>query len=365
VTPKNRILTALKNQQPDHVPAAPDFWEMIPVRFSQKKSWEMLVYNDPPIWKASIDACSYFGVDAFVPIFIPMESDPCTAIIYSDEHKLITRQFTDDNGKVNWHSYVTVYTPQEPSAVCSASDLNFGESHDRYTVVKPNLPKYGKDYYDYACAYMGDKGLILPAVSLPALGHNPEGMYEYYDNPGAVVKRINKIGEAVMDRVREIISWKPEVLMIGNSGLMLFNPPPIFRCLTLEWFRKITRYAKQHGVLTHIHSCGTEKALVEMAAEETELTSIEPLEIPPMGDCNLKEIKEKYGHRLAFRGNIHTTEVMLFGTPNEVETACKKAIDDAGPGGGFILSTGDQTPRDTPYENIFKMQEIAETYGRY
>jgi len=56
---------------------------------------------------------------------------------------------------------------------------------------------------------------------------------------------------------------------------------------------------------------------------------------------------------------------MLFGTVAQVEDACKKAIDDAAAGGGFILSTGDQTPRDVPDENIFAMKRIAQEYGRY
>ena len=38
---------------------------------------------------------------------------------------------------------------------------------------------------------------------------------------------------------------------------------------------------------------------------------------------------------------------------------------DAGRGGGFILSTGDQCGRDTPYENIVAVVEAAKKYGRY
>ncbi len=64
-------------------------------------------------------------------------------------------------------------------------------------------------------------------------------------------------------------------------------------------------------------------------------------------------------------GNLHTTDAMLFGAPDDVEAAAKAAIDAAGKGGGFILSTGDQCGRDTPDENIFKMIEVARTYGRY
>jgi uroporphyrinogen decarboxylase len=60
-----------------------------------------------------------------------------------------------------------------------------------------------------------------------------------------------------------------------------------------------------------------------------------------------------------------TTSVMLFGTPDEVEQAARKAIDDAAAGGGFILSTGDQCGRDTPDANLFKLVEVAKTYGCY
>jgi uroporphyrinogen decarboxylase len=84
-----------------------------------------------------------------------------------------------------------------------------------------------------------------------------------------------------------------------------------------------------------------------------------------MGDCILRELKEQFGSRIALKGNLHTTDVMLRGTPSQVEDACKKAIDDAAEGGGFILSTGDQTPRDAPEENIRILQRVAETYGRY
>ena len=84
-----------------------------------------------------------------------------------------------------------------------------------------------------------------------------------------------------------------------------------------------------------------------------------------MGDCDLAELKKTFGHRFAFMGNIHTTDVMLNGSVQDVERAARKCIEDAADGGGFILSTGDQCGRDTPDENIFKMVEVCKEYGRY
>ena len=106
--------------------------------------------------------------------------------------------------------------------------------------------------------------------------------------------------------------------------------------------------------------------MVKACAEETALNCINPLEIPPMGDITLKEAKEIVrGTQLALMGNLHTTNVMLNGTVEEVKAAARQAIDDAGQGGGFILSTGDQCGWGTPDENLFALVEVAENYGRY
>lgn len=123
--------------------------------------------------------------------------------------------------------------------------------------------------------------------------------------------------------------------------------------------------AKEAGIPTMLHSCGKEKILVKWCAEESDLNCINPLEMPPMGDCDLAEIKRLYGDKIALMGNIHTTEVMLMGTVQDVERAACQAIDAAAQGGGFILSTGDQCGRDTPDANIFKLVETAKVYGRY
>jgi uroporphyrinogen decarboxylase len=48
-----------------------------------------------------------------------------------------------------------------------------------------------------------------------------------------------------------------------------------------------------------------------------------------------------------------------------VEKEAIKLLEIGKPGGGFILSTGDQCGRDTPDENIFKLVEVCEKYGKY
>ena len=139
----------------------------------------------------------------------------------------------------------------------------------------------------------------------------------------------------------------------------------VFRQLAFPAVKRAIELATAAGIPTHVHSCGPEAQLVKIFAEETGLTIIDPLERPPMGDCDLAELKRLYGDMIVLKGNLHTTDVMLRGSVGDVVAASKKAIDDAAEGGRFVLSTGDQCGRDTPDDNIRAMVETARTYGRY
>jgi uroporphyrinogen decarboxylase len=367
MTARQRLLAAIKNEVPDHVPAAPDLWEMVPIRLMNgRPSWEMLLYNDPPVWKARADAARHFGVDGFFGLFIPDENDPQEVIVYQDDQRIVTRTRVETEMGIEWSPRATLYTPNEASAAgVNLCDVGQPETPDSWSPVRKNYSKTGRDFFEDARSYVGEDGLIGPAVWLPCLPADQDEIYRYYDDPETVREEKRLQGERILKMTETYLSWNPDMLFIGNSGLMLFNPEPVFRELSLEWLKKITAMAKEAGVPTHIHCCGPEKTLVKIAAEETDLSSIEPLEIPPMGDCSLKELKQLYGDRIALKGNLHTTDLMLRGSAQQVADACRQAIDDAAEGGGFILSTGDQTPLDTPDENIRVMQEVAETHGKY
>ena len=84
-----------------------------------------------------------------------------------------------------------------------------------------------------------------------------------------------------------------------------------------------------------------------------------------LGAAVLSEAKSKFGKKIALMGNLHTSEVMLYGSKQDVIKASINTMQDTAEGGGFILSTGDQCGRETPEENIFAMLEAAEKFGWY
>jgi len=165
-------------------------------------------------------------------------------------------------------------------------------------------------------------------------------------------------------RIMELVlSIKPDYLLFGGSGTITLASPALVRKYAIPALKKWSAMAKAAGVPTMLHSCGKSRKLVDMLCEETDVNCINPLEIAPMGDVDLAEVKQARGHQVSLMGNLHTTNVMLKGTPDDVRRAAIQALRDAGEGGGFILSTGDQCGPETPEENIFTMVETARTHA--
>ena len=379
MTSKERMLVAMMNQKPDRVPVAPDISNMIPCKLTGKPFWDIYLYNNPPRWKAYIDAMRHFGFDGWledVPNVFCGGSIPEykveTVIVHKTEDRIITRQYTEkEKGKKEWSEVVTVYYRDNPPTTLRASKVGLEDSpKDWHSIEGVMSQKKDVDLLKEVKGYMGSDGVVGIYVHLPQLG-NPElpgySIYDYQDRYGEVKEWSEKAEEDAIRRLEKILSApvKPDFVLTGGSGMLVFNTPKIVQDISLPALRKVTKMCKEAGIPTQVHCCGQERALVEICANETDLNSINPLEVPPMGDCDLKEIKEKFGRKLSLMGNLHTTEVMLRGDVKDVEEAAKKAIDDAAEGGGFILSTGDQCGRDTPEENIFKLIEVARTYGMY
>jgi uroporphyrinogen decarboxylase len=312
-------------------------------------------------------------MDGYAPIWFDelneIDHDSKEVIVFRNEERIVTRKYRKTYFRKEWGSTVSVYHKDNPpvhgikpeALGLDKEPASFNEIND---IVK--WPE-GEELLKLALEEMGDHGLVGVFCGTTLLLHNQEEIVDYYEDPGKYRERRDCLMEYYEKRFNKLMSLntRPDFICTGGSGSLIFQNPDIFRELALPIVKKITKLCKENGIYSHVHSCGPEYELVKILALETDLDIIDPLEIPPMGDCDLAKIKSEFGNKLILKGNLHTTNIMLNGTVEMVKQACEKAIDDAGDGGGFILSTGDQCGRDTPHENIFAMVESARNYGKY
>jgi uroporphyrinogen decarboxylase len=115
------------------------------------------------------------------------------------------------------------------------------------------------------------------------------------------------------------------------------------------------------GIRLVMHSCGNVLPLLEWFAD-CGFDAVQSLE--PTAGVTLKEAKALVGDRLCLIGNIDVSEVLVGGTREEVFEAVRQAIQDAGRGGGFILSPA-HNHSGVSVERLRWMLEAARQYGGY
>lgn len=376
MTPRERIMTAMRNKQPDRVPVAPDISNMVPCKLTRKPFWEIYKNQNPPLWKAYIDAAKYFGIDGW---FIDDGVRFITNSQVQIERKVVKCDFDCWEIREMYHTpdgdltCLTVFPKDNPPSIKEKLIKDFEADFKKIRHLYPEITGYDDTLYKEMKKELGDSGVMGTYILPPGLhifndlfnGGLENATYAYYDYPELFEELCEMHEKFELKKLEILLDLDIDSILTGGSGSITMQSPDIWSKLALPTLKKIIRMCNEAGVISGVHSCGKERYLVETLANETNLNYINPLEIPPMGDCDLAQIKEKFGHKLALMGNLHTTSVMLYGTVDDVKRESLKAILDAGIGGGFILSTGDQCGRDTPDENIFAMIETVKEFGRY
>ena len=376
MTSRERMIAAMTNGIPDRVPVAPDISNMIPAKLTGKPFWEIYYFNEPPLWRAYIDAVKHFGTDGWF-IYGDMQFqwpfDWREAI--EDIRKTEDRWTVRYRGRIDQYPYTyenTFYIANPPT---TTEKLFKDIEQDWPLVEKMFAPPVGYNPWlmRQQREALGELGAFGVSIGYPGFQHwfsYFEGgikalTYWLYDKPDYFDRLVELQEKQAVTMMEMILTEKPDFVLLGASGTITLQSPKLARRFGLPTIKKLTAMARDEGVPSMLHSCGKERILVQWCAEETDLRCINPLEIPPMGDCNLADLKSHFGSKIALMGNLHTTEVMLMGTPAEVRRESLKAMRDAGQGGGFILSTGDQCGRDTPEENLFMMVRTVKEYGKY
>lgn len=376
MTGRERIMTALRNQQPDRVPATPDISIMIPSRLTGKPFWDIEVNENPSLTFAYINAVKFFGIDGWMfngTLDFELKSKVTKEkqILRRDPEKWIVRTVyhTPDGDLTE-----TMTSPWDnPSTMTEKLIKNFKEDFKKFRHLFSGVTSYDASTYWRQKKEMGERGMICVYISVPGFQNfvsyfngNLEALtYAHQDYPELFAELVELHEQHELQRLEMALDAGVESILTGGSGSITLQSPKLFRELSLPTLKKVTRLCRQAGVLCGIHSCGKERYLVEACANETDLDYVNPLEIPPMGDCDLAECKQKFGHKLALMGNLHTTSHMLLGSVEDVRRESLKAIRAAGGNGGFVLSTGDQCGRDTPFENIFEIVKVAKEFGTY
>ncbi len=151
-----------------------------------------------------------------------------------------------------------------------------------------------------------------------------------------------------------------DVIVIADptaSGSLI--SPTTFGTYAAPQQKVLVNAISQTGAFASLHICGKTMPMLELMAE----TGTKMLELDHLVD--MAEAKKRVGHKVILMGNLNPTELLLMGTPKEIEAAAKGCIETVGQDGRYILSSGCEVPPLAPLENIRAMVLAAEKYGKF
>lgn len=370
----------MQNGVPDRVPCAPDISNYIPCKRSGLPFWEIYFEGMLPLWKAYSDAASHYGFDMWIA------ASAGISFVYGNRKVDIVKQHTYDAERDAMLESTTYTTPDgnlEEQQLCYRheppmhiariiKDPEQDWRKYRWMLSPPTaidtieLQQIRSECEEKGQAFgctMGYPGFHAWEGSIT--GGISTLSYLQFDNPQFLERWCDLEFESGTVALELFLAEKPDYILFGGSGTLTLSSPDLVMRYAVPALKKWTGMARDAGVATMLHSCGKSRLLVDMLVEHTDLDCINPLEVPPMGDTDLAEVKAAHGKNIALMGNLHTIDLLLYGSAEDVYRASAKAMEDAKAGGGFILSTGDQCPIDTPDENLFAMMQAVEDFGWY
>ena len=138
--------------------------------------------------------------------------------------------------------------------------------------------------------------------------------------------------------------------------------PKYHRELIIPAYKQAVQILKKAGKYVCFHSDGFTEPYFD-GLIEAGFSAVESLE--PMAGMNLKHLKEVYGDKLCLIGNIDVSQLLPYGTKDDVVEAVKKCIRDAGEGGGYMLSPCTDITNSCKLENVLAMISATKKYGEY
>lgn len=391
---KERMMMAMRHGIPDRVPVSPDISAMVPARLTGKPFWDVFLYEDPYIGDAYIDATKLLGFDAWyiydeLPFgnarlfsnnepmvslapysgMIPASMMQREIVARTDERITTTSRIATPYGaltKTDVYPIADVPWPEEKWI----KDLDRDWERMRWVMGEEWAFRKSSRNRDK----LGDLGVYSWMLFLPLdwwfhirEDASQQLTFDLVDQPEKMAEIFEYYGKFALAQLDAFLEAGPpdELHIQGAASSLSLSSLDFYWQYDVPFLKEVTARCKRAGLITHQHTCGRAAELVQIDYDETALDVFEPLEPPPSGDIDLAEAKKRWGDKLCLKGNLNTFDLMLNGTPHEIERASKEAIDAAAEGGGFILSTGDQCGRDTPNANLAKMVEVSKTYGRY
>ena len=336
MTSRERVLTALCRKQPDRVP----YCEL---GVDRALAQRLMGWGKPASQASNLEANAYTV----------------------DEAKALAAFLRLDN--ISYVLRAPVYAKKEAG---QDGRLFYGEGLIKSEADLPllQLPDPSDDaLYDEAEQFIRQKG-DYSAWFVTRIGIFPTMLSMGTENFCVGLYDDRSFIETVLDRYCDWVAVVAERVcelgfdVFASTDDMAFNTAPffspqVFRDLVLPRYQRV---AKKITLPWIIHSDGNVLPFVD------DLLSVGIAGLHPneKGAMDIRAMKRTYGDRLCLLGNVDLN-VLGMGSPEAVDKEVRELIRDVGPGGGYIVTSGNSLAGYLLPENVLALSKAVQKYGSY
>jgi uroporphyrinogen decarboxylase len=232
--------------------------------------------------------------------------------------------------------------------------LRLPDPHD--DALYADAAEFARQKDDYAACFVTRVGIFPTMLSLGMRNFS----YALYDNLQFVETVLDTYCDWTAVVAERVCQLGFDVYLSTDDMAHKHGPffsPQVFRDLVLPRYKRV---AEKIALPWVIHTDGNVRAFVDEFLE-VGVMGLHPIE---NGAMDIRQMKRDYAGRLCLLGNVDLN-LLALGTPEEVDREVHDLIRDVGPGGGYIVASGNSLASYLDPANVLAMSEAVLKYGAY
>lgn len=216
------------------------------------------------------------------------------------------------------------------------------------------------------------KGRRAIFVQLRDVWSNPRDLFGYAQlftyckkHPDMVEALVAKCVDQSIALLDQATDLGAEIVMSGDDiadNRRTMISPAMWEGIFMPHFRRWVKAIHDHGLCYWKHTDGNIMEVLD-GLVDAGIDGIDPID--PLAKMDLATVKQKYGHRVAIKGNVDCAYLLVDGTAEDVVRAVKHCIRVAGPGGGYACSTSNSVHSGVRPDLYIAMLDAIREYGVY
>jgi len=354
LTPRERVLTALRRRVPDRVPREMGFTPPMLEEFRHRtEATDSAEHFDFEV--RTVDLAPTRQQVDFSPYLGPLPPDAWVnewGIGHVPGSLYHFHDYVHPLQNISTVKELRAYPFPDVTAEYRYTDManEVADWHRRGYAVQAEIPHPSGTLFECAWLLRGLENLLADFLANPDLA---AALLDHLTASG--IKSAARLAQAGID-----------ILLTGDDVGMqrrMMMSPQLWRKWLKPRLAEVISAAKKVNpdLLVFYHSDGVIDPIIPELIEigVDILNPVQPECMDPV------QLKREYGNDLAFWGTIGTQTTMPFGTPGEVKAVVKERIETVGQGGGLLLAPTHVIEPDVPWENVVAFFEAVEEYGRY